>query len=157
MSASVSILPRTHGSALFTRGVTQVLTVATLGSPSMELIVQDMYGEDKKRYMHYYNFPPYASGETGKMGTPKSRDIGHGMLAEKALVPVLPEQKDFPYTILLVSETLSSSGSSSMASASASTLALMDAGVPIKEMVAGIGVGLIVNIVTGKQIGRAHV
>ncbi|NMB70206.1 polyribonucleotide nucleotidyltransferase, partial [candidate division WWE3 bacterium] len=145
LSASVGILPRTHGSALFTRGVTQVLTVATLGSPSMELIIQDMYGEDKKRFLHYYNFPPFASGEVGKMGSPKSRDIGHGMLAEKALRPVIPDQKDFPYTIMLVSETLSSSGSSSMASASASTLALMDAGVPIKGMVGGIGVGLIVN------------
>jgi len=145
LSAGVSILPRTHGSALFTRGVTQVLTVATLGSPSMELIIQDMYGEDKKRFLHYYNFPPFASGEVGKMGSPKSRDIGHGMLAEKALRPVIPSQKDFPYTVMLVSETLSSSGSSSMASASASTLALMDAGVPIKGMVGGIGVGLIVN------------
>ncbi|RJR27485.1 polyribonucleotide nucleotidyltransferase [candidate division WWE3 bacterium] len=145
ISSKVGLLPRTHGSALFTRGVTQVLTVATLGSPSLELIVQDMYGEDTKRYIHYYNFPPYASGETGNMGSPKSRDIGHGMLAEKALLHVIPSQKEFPYMILLVSETLSSSGSSSMAATCASSLALMDAGVPIKDMVGGIGVGLITN------------
>ena len=145
ISSQVGLLPRTHGSALFTRGVTQVLTVATLGSPSLELIVQNMYGEGTKRYIHYYNFPPYASGETGNMGSPKSRDIGHGMLAEKALTPVIPSQKEFPYMILLVSETLSSSGSSSMAATCASSMALMDAGVPIKDIVGGIGVGLITN------------
>ncbi len=145
ISCGVSILPRTHGSGLFTRGVTQVLTVATLGSPSMELLVQNMYGEFNKRYIHYYNFAPFATGETGRMGAPKSREIGHGMLAEKALKAVIPSQKDFPYTVLLVSETLSSSGSSSMAATCGSTLALMDAGVPIKEMVAGIGVGIITN------------
>jgi polyribonucleotide nucleotidyltransferase len=145
ISASVGVLPRTHGSALFTRGVTQVLTVATLGSPSLELIVQNMYGEDTKRFLHYYNFPPYASGETGNIGSPKSREIGHGMLAEKGVTAVVPSQKEFPYMILLVSETLSSSGSSSMAATCASSLALMDAGVPIKDIVAGIGVGIIVN------------
>jgi len=142
ITCEVSVLPRTHGSGLFTRGVTQVLTVATLGSPNMELIMQDMYGEDTKRYMHFYNFPPYSVGEIGKMGGAGGREIGHGMLAEKALVPVIPSQEEFPYTILLMSETLSSSGSSSMAATCGSTLALMDAGVPIKDMVAGVGVGL---------------
>ncbi len=145
ISASIGLLPRTHGSALFTRGVTQALTVATLGSPSEQLIVQDMYGEDRKRYVHYYNMPPYASGETGNIGTPKSREIGHGKLAEKALLPMLPDAKDFPYTMVVVTEILSSSGSTSMASTCASTLSLMDAGVPIKAMVAGVGVGLITN------------
>lgn len=141
----VAVLPRTHGSALFTRGVTQTLTVATLGSSSLELFIQNMYGERTKRFIHYYNFPPYATGETGRIGGAGSREIGHGMLAEKALAPVVPDQGDFPYMIILVSETLSSSGSSSMASTCGSTLALMDAGVPIKDMVAGVGVGLITN------------
>jgi polyribonucleotide nucleotidyltransferase len=145
LSMRVGVLPRTHGSGLFTRGVTQVLTVATLGSPALELTIQNMYGEKTKRYIHYYNYPPFASGETGKMGSPGGREIGHGMLAEKALRPVIPDQKSFPYMIILVSETLSSSGSSSMAATCGSTLALMDAGVPIKDMVAGIGVGLIIN------------
>ncbi|MFA6981878.1 MAG: polyribonucleotide nucleotidyltransferase, partial [Patescibacteria group bacterium] len=152
IDTKVGLLPRTHGSALFTRGVTQVLTVATLGSPSLEILIQDMYGEKSKRYIHYYNFPPFSVGETGKFGAPSSRDIGHGMLAEKALKPVIPDQKEFPYTILLTSETLSSSGSSSMAATCGSTLALMDAGVPIKDMVAGIGVGLIVNDDMSKQL-----
>ena len=152
ISTAVGILPRTHGSALFTRGVTQVLTVATLGSPSMELLVQNMYGDSTKRYIHYYNFPPYSVGETGRMGNPGSREIGHGMLAEKALRAVIPDEKDFPYTMILVSETLSSSGSSSMAATCASTMALMDAGVPIKDMVAGVGVGLIVNDDLSKQL-----
>ncbi len=142
ISCEIAVLPRTHGSGMFTRGVTQVLTVATLGSPNMELIMQDMYGEDTKRYMHFYNFPPYSVGETGRIGGAGGREIGHGMLAEKALIPVIPSQADFPYTILLMSETLSSSGSSSMAATCGSTLALMDAGVPIKDMVAGVGIGL---------------
>ena len=145
ISSSISVLPRTHGSALFSRGITQVLTATTLGSPSQELFIQDMYGEKTKRFIHYYNFPPFSTGETGKIGSPGSREIGHGLLAERALKAVIPSQKEFPYMIILVSETLSSSGSSSMASACASTLALMDAGVPIKEMVGGVGVGLIVN------------
>lgn len=152
IGTKVNLLPRTHGSALFTRGITQVLTVATLGSPSLEMLIQDMYGEKSKRYIHYYNFPPFSVGETGRFGAPSSRDIGHGMLAEKALKPVIPDQKDFPYTIILTSETLSSSGSSSMAATCGSTLALMDAGVPIKDMVAGIGVGLIVNDDMTKQL-----
>lgn len=145
ITVKTSVLPRTHGSGLFTRGVTQALTVTTLGSLSDQLIVQDMYGEDSKRYIHYYNMPPYASGETGSMGSPKSREIGHGMLAEKALLPVLPEMKDFPYFIMLVTEILSSSGSTSMAATCGSTLAMLDAGVPLKNMVAGVGVGLITN------------
>lgn len=145
IETAVGILPRTHGSALFTRGVTQTLTVATLGSTSLELFIQNMYGERTKRFIHYYNFPPFSVGETGKMGGGGSREIGHGMLAEKALRPVVPEQDEFPYMIILVSETLSSSGSSSMASTCSSTLALMDAGVPIKDIVGGVGVGLITN------------
>jgi len=145
LSAKISLLPRTHGSGLFTRGVTQALTVATLGSPSLELFIQNMYGERTKRYIHYYNFPPFATGEAKNMGAPKPREIGHGMLAEKALRPVIPDQKDFPYMILLVSETLGSSGSSSMAATCGSSLALMDAGVPIKEIVGGVAVGLMAN------------
>ena len=146
LKAEVGVLPRTHGSGLFSRGITQALTIATLGAPSMEMIVQDMYGEETKRYMHFYNMPPYASGETGRIGgAPKNREIGHGMLAEKALRPVLPSKEEFPYTTVLVTEILSSSGSTSMAATCGSTLALMDAGVPIKDMVAGVGVGLIVN------------
>ncbi len=152
ISCKVSLLPRTHGSALFTRGVTQALTVVTLGAPHLELLIQDMYGETTKRYIHYYNFPPFSVGEAGRLGAPKSREIGHGMLAEKALRPVIPDQKEFPYTILLMSEILSSSGSSSMAATCGSTLALMDAGVPIKDMVAGVGVGLIVNDDMSKRL-----
>jgi len=145
INTAIDILPRTHGSALFSRGVTQVLTVTTLGSPSLELFIQNMYGEKTKRFIHYYNFPPFSTGETGKMGSPGSREIGHGMLAERGLRPVVPDQKDFPYMIILVSETMASSGSSSMASTCAGSMALMDAGVPIKEMVAGIAIGLMVN------------
>jgi len=145
ISCEVGVLPRTHGSALFSRGVTQVLTVATLASPAQELIIQDMYGERTKKYLHYYNFPPYSSGETGRMGWPKNREIGHGMIGENALRPVVPNQEDFPYMILLVSETMSSSGSTSMAATCGSSLALMDAGVPISNAVAGIGVGLIAD------------
>lgn len=145
ISSKVGVLPRTHGSALFVRGTTQALTVVTLGSPSLELLIQDMYGERNKRYIHYYNFPPYSTGEIGKMAGPKGREIGHGMIAEKALRPVVPTQEEFPYMILLTSEILSSNGSSSMASTCGSSLALMDAGVPIKDMVAGVAMGLIVS------------
>ena len=152
ISCSVGVLPRTHGSALFTRGVTQALTTATLASPTMQQIIQDMHGEYTKSFIHYYNFPPYSVGETGRMGSPGPREIGHGLLAEKALKPVIPSQKDFPYMVLLTSEILSSSGSSSMAATCGSTLALMDAGVPVKDMVAGIGVGLIVNDDLTKQL-----
>ncbi len=145
VSSKVGVLPRTHGSALFVRGTTQALTVVTLGSPSLELLIQDMYGERNKRFVHYYNFPPFSTGETGRFGSPKGREIGHGMIAEKALRPMIPSQKEFPYMILLTSEILSSNGSSSMASTCGSTLALMDAGVPIKDMVAGVAMGLITS------------
>jgi len=152
ITSEVGLLPRTHGSALFNRGVTQVLTAATLSAPSSELLVQDMYGERSKKYLHYYNFPPYCVGEVGRVGYPKNREIGHGLIAEKALIPVIPSQKDFPYMILLVSETLGSSGSSSMAATCGSSLALMDAGVPIKDVVAGVGVGLIATDDFSKSI-----
>jgi polyribonucleotide nucleotidyltransferase len=145
VSAKVGILPRTHGSGIFNRGETQALTVATLGNPSLELLIQDMYGERTKRYIHYYNFPPFSTGETGRYGIPGGREIGHGMLAEKALKAVIPDQKDFPYMILLQSEILSSDGSTSMAATCGSTLALMDAGVPITDMVAGISIGLVAD------------
>lgn len=139
------MLPRTHGSGLFTRGNTQSLTIATLGSPSEELLQQDMYGERSKRFMHFYNFPPYSVGEIGRFSGAGGREIGHGMIAEKALKPLIPSQKDFPYTIILTSEILSSNGSSSMAATCGSSLALMSAGVPVKDIVGGIAMGLIVD------------
>jgi polyribonucleotide nucleotidyltransferase len=145
LSADIDILPRTHGSGLFQRGETQVLTATTLGGPSMEQIIDDMGEEYKKRYMHHYNFPPYSVGEVQPLRGPSRRDIGHGSLAEKALEAVLPSKEDFPYTIRLVSEVLSSNGSSSMASVCGSSLSLMAAGVPIKNACAGIAMGLIAN------------
>ena len=145
ISAVVSILPRTHGSAIFQRGQTQALTVATLGSPRLEQLIESAEGEESKRYIHHYSMPPYSVGETGRMGTPSRREIGHGALAERALLPVIPKQEDFPYTIRVVSEILSSNGSTSMASACGSTLALMDAGVPIKNPVAGIAMGMVTD------------
>ncbi len=138
----VGVLPRTHGSAMFKRGQTQALTVATLGAPSLEQLIESPMGEESKRYMHHYSMPPYSVGETGKIGTPSRREIGHGALAERALLAVVPLQEEFPYTLRLVSEITSSNGSTSMASTCGSTLALMDAGVPIKEPVAGISIGL---------------
>ncbi len=141
----VGILPRTHGTGLFTRGETQALTVTTLGSPGDEQVIDTMEVDMKKRYIHHYNFPPYSVGEVKPMRGPGRREVGHGALAEKALVPVLPPKDEFPYTILLVSEVLSSNGSSSMASACGSTLSLMDAGVPIKRPVSGIAMGIIVD------------
>lgn len=144
LSADVSLLPRTHGTGLFQRGETQVLTIATLGSPGDEKIIDGLDTiEEKKRYLHHYNFPPFSVGETRPMRGPGRREIGHGALAEKSLVPVLPAQEDFPYTLRLVSEVLSSNGSTSMASVCGSTLALMDAGVPILAPVAGISIGLV--------------
>jgi polyribonucleotide nucleotidyltransferase len=143
ISVEVGVLPRTHGSALFTRGQTQVLTVATLGTTSEEQILDTLETEESKRYMHHYNFPPYCTGETRPLRGPRRREIGHGALAERALIPVIPSEKEFPYTIRLVSEVLESNGSTSMASVCGSTLALMDAGVPIKAPVAGIAMGLI--------------
>lgn len=142
ISAEVGLLPRTHGSAMFKRGQTQVLTVATLGSPSMEQLIESPEGETAKHYMHHYSMPPYSVGETGRVGYPSRREVGHGALAERALTPVLPSQETFPYTIRLVSEVMSSNGSTSMASTCGSTLALMDAGVPIKNPVAGLAIGL---------------
>ena len=145
LSAQVSVLPRTHGSAIFERGNTQALTVATLGSPSLEQLIETPEGEETKRYIHHYSMPPYSVGETGRVGYPARREIGHGALAERALEPVIPSEEDFPYTIHVVTEVLSSNGSTSMASACGSTLALMDAGVPIKSSVAGIAMGLIIE------------
>jgi polyribonucleotide nucleotidyltransferase len=142
IDAAVSLLPRTHGSAMFKRGQTQVLTVATLGTPSLEQLIESPAGEESKRYIHHYSMPPYSVGETGRVGTPNRREIGHGALAERALLAVIPPETEFPYTIRLVSEVMSSNGSTSMASTCGSTLALMDAGVPIKEPVAGISIGL---------------
>ena len=145
IDCQVGILPRTHGTGLFTRGETQALTVTTLGSPGDEQVIDTMEVDMKKRYIHLYNFPPFSVGEVKPMRGPGRREIGHGALAEKALVPVLPSKDEFPYTILLVSEILSSNGSSSMASTCGSTLSLMDAGVPIKRPVAGIAMGIIVG------------
>ncbi len=143
ISVAVGIIPRVHGSGLFTRGQTQVLTITTLGSPGDEQRLDDLGIETKKRYIHHYNFPPFSTGETKRLGGPRRRDIGHGALAERALYAVLPEQADFPYTLRLVSEVLSSNGSSSMASVCGSSLSMMDAGVPLKRPVAGVAMGLI--------------
>jgi len=143
--SEVSLLPRTHGSGLFSRGETQVMSVVTLGSAGLEQSLEGIEGAGTKRYMHHYNFPPYSVGEVKNMGVPSRRDIGHGALAEKALINMLPPKEDFPYTIRVVSETLGSNGSSSMASTCGSTLALMDAGVPIRKPVAGIAIGIASN------------
>jgi len=143
ISCVVGILPRTHGSALFTRGETQVLSVVTLGAPGMEQIIDTMELDEKKRFMHHYNFPPFSVGEVRPMRGPGRREIGHGALAEKALVPAIPKKDDFPYTIRLVSEVFSSNGSSSMASTCASNLALMDAGVPTNTAIGGISIGIV--------------
>ena len=143
LAAEVGLIPRVHGSGLFTRGQTQVMTIATLGTPRDSQSLDGLYPEDSKRYLHHYNFPHYSVGETGRMFGPKRREIGHGALAETALLPMIPSEADFPYTIRLVSEVMSSNGSTSMASVCGSTLALMDAGVPIKKPVAGIAMGLI--------------
>jgi polyribonucleotide nucleotidyltransferase len=143
ITSEVSVMPRTHGSALFTRGQTQALTLCTLGTGKEEQRIDDLSLDETKRYIHHYNFPPFSVGETGFMRGPKRRDIGHGALAERALVPVIPSADEFPYTLRLVSEIMESNGSSSMASVCGSTLSLMDAGVPIKAPVAGIAMGLI--------------
>jgi polyribonucleotide nucleotidyltransferase len=143
LSSEVGVLPRTHGSGLFSRGRTQVLTITTLGSPRQEQMIDGLGVEDTKRFMHHYNFPPFSTGEVKRIGSPGRREIGHGALAEKALAQVIPSEEDFSYTIRLVSEVLSSNGSTSMASVCASTLSLMDAGVPIKAPVAGIAMGLV--------------
>jgi polyribonucleotide nucleotidyltransferase len=143
VSCEVGVLPRTHGSGVFSRGETQVLTITTLGSTSREQLLDGLGLEETKRFMHHYNFPPFSTGEVKRIGTTGRREIGHGALVERAIAPILPSESDFPYTIRLVSEVLSSHGSTSMASACASTLSLMDAGVPIKAPVAGIAMGLV--------------
>jgi polyribonucleotide nucleotidyltransferase len=143
LSAEVGVLPTVHGSGLFQRGETQVLTVTTLGMPKTDQILDNLGNRDRKRYMHHYNMPPSANGETGRVGSPKRREIGHGLLAERALLPVVPSVEEFPYVLRLVSEVLSSNGSTSMASVCASTMSLMDAGVPIKAPVGGIAMGLV--------------
>ncbi len=142
LSCQVGLLPRTHGSALFTRGETQVLTITTLGSVGMEQQLDGLGIEESKRFIHHYNMPPFSTGEVKRLGSPGRREIGHGALAERSLEPVIPSAEEFPYTIRLVSEVLSSSGSTSMASVCASSLSLMDAGIPIKRAVAGIATGL---------------
>ena len=149
LSAEVDILPRTHGSALFERGETQILGVTTLNMLRMEQMLDTLNPDNRKRYMHNYNFPPYSTGETGRVGSPKRREIGHGALAERALVPVLPTREEFPYAIRQVSEALGSNGSTSMGSVCASTMSLLNAGVPLKAPVAGIAMGLISGDVDG--------
>jgi polyribonucleotide nucleotidyltransferase len=145
LSSMVGVLPRTHGSAVFTRGTTQALTVATLGTSSLAQLVESAEGEEEKRYIHHYSMPPYSVGETGRVGFPSRREIGHGALAERALMPVIPSEEEFPYTIHVITEILSSNGSTSMASTCGSTLSLMDAGVPIKSPVSGIAMGLVIE------------
>jgi polyribonucleotide nucleotidyltransferase len=141
----VDLFPGTHGSAMFKRGATQVLTITTLGSPARAQLVEDMMGEETHHYIHHYNMPPFASGESGRVGSPKRREVGHGALAERALMPVIPAQIDFPYTIHVVSEVVSSNGSTSQGSVCGSTMSLMAAGVPIKRPVAGIAMGLMTD------------
>jgi polyribonucleotide nucleotidyltransferase len=150
LSAEVDVVPRVHGSALFERGETQILGISTLNMLRMEQQLDTLNPETRKRYMHNYNFPPYSTGETGRVGSPKRREIGHGALAERALVPVLPTKEEFPYAIRQVSEALSSNGSTSMGSVCASTMSLLNAGVPLKAPVAGIAMGLISDEVDGK-------
>jgi len=145
LSADTGILPRNHGIGLFSRGETQVLSIVTLGAPGMEQSLEGIEGQSKKRYMHHYNFPPYSVGEVSPLRGTGRREIGHGALAEKAIIPVLPKKEDFPYTVRVVSETLGSNGSSSMGATCGSSLALMDAGVPIKSHVVGIAMGLASN------------
>ncbi len=145
LSAEVNLVPRAHGSALFNRGDTQVLNISTLGMLRMTQMIDTLDPEDSKRYMHHYNFPPYSTGETGRVGSPRRREIGHGALAERALIPVIPDEEEFPYALRLVSDVMSSNGSTSMASVCGSTLSLMDAGVPIKAPVAGIAMGMIAD------------
>jgi polyribonucleotide nucleotidyltransferase len=143
LSADVNLIPTAHGTGLFQRGETQVLSALTLGMPKMDQLLDNLGDKAKKRYMHHYNMPPHANGETGRVGSPKRREIGHGLLAERALLPVVPSLEEWAYTLRVVSEVLSSNGSTSMGSVCGSTLALMDGGVPIKAPVAGIAMGLV--------------
>ncbi|MCE7007587.1 polyribonucleotide nucleotidyltransferase [Kibdelosporangium philippinense] len=147
LSAEVAVIPRAHGSALFERGETQILGVTTLNMLRMEQQIDSLSPETHKRYLHHYNFPPYSTGETGRVGSPKRREIGHGALAERALVPVLPKRDEFPYALRQVSEALGSNGSTSMGSVCASTLSMLNAGVPLKAPVAGIAMGLVSDII----------
>jgi polyribonucleotide nucleotidyltransferase len=151
LSAEVDLIPRAHGSALFERGETQILGVTTLNMLRMEQAIDSLSPETTKRYLHHYNFPPYSTGETGRVGSPKRREIGHGALAERALVPVLPSREEFPYAIRQVSEALGSNGSTSMGSVCASTMSLFNAGVPLKAPVAGIAMGLVSGEVDGEE------
>ncbi len=151
LAAEVEVIPRAHGSALFERGETQILGVTTLNMLRLEQNIDSLGPETTKRYMHHYNFPPFSTGETGRVGSPKRREIGHGALAERALVPVLPTREEFPYAIRQVSEALSSNGSTSMGSVCASTMSLLNAGVPLKAPVAGIAMGLVSGEVDGKE------
>ncbi|TLW90378.1 polyribonucleotide nucleotidyltransferase [Saccharomonospora piscinae] len=151
LAAEVSVIPRAHGSALFERGETQILGVTTLNMLRMEQQLDTLAPETRKRYLHHYNFPPFSTGETGRVGTPKRREIGHGMLAERALVPVVPKRDDFPYAIRQVSEALGSNGSTSMGSVCASTMSLYNAGVPLRGPVAGIAMGLVSDEVDGEK------
>lgn len=153
ISCEVGLLPRTHGSGLFTRGLTQVMTVATIGALGDVQILDGLEEEEFKRYIHHYNFPSYSTGEVKPLRGPGRREIGHGALAERSLEPLIPSEEEFPYTIRLVSEVLSSNGSTSQASVCGSTLALMDAGVPIKAPAAGIAMGL----VTSEDLTREEV
>ncbi len=148
LTAEVEVIPRVHGSALFERGETQILGVTTLNMLRMEQMVDTLNPESRKRYMHNYNFPPYSTGETGRVGSPKRREIGHGALAERALLPVLPTREEFPYAIRQVSEALGSNGSTSMGSVCASTMALLNAGVPLRAAVAGIAMGLVSDVIS---------
>ncbi|MFE5777553.1 polyribonucleotide nucleotidyltransferase [Brachybacterium sp. NPDC056505] len=150
LSAEVEVLPRVHGSALFQRGETQIMGVTTLNMLKMEQQIDSLSPVHRKRYVHHYNFPPFSTGETGRVGSPKRREIGHGMLAERALVPVLPGREEFPYAIRQVSEALGSNGSTSMGSVCASTLSMLNAGVPLKAPVAGIAMGLVSDTVGGE-------
>ena len=150
LSAEVAIIPRAHGSALFERGETQIMGVTTLDMVKMAQQIDSLGPETSKRYMHHYNFPPFSTGETGRVGSPKRREIGHGALAERALMPVLPSVEEFPYAIRQVSEALGSNGSTSMGSVCASTLSLLNAGVPLKAPVAGIAMGLVSDDVAGE-------
>jgi polyribonucleotide nucleotidyltransferase len=150
LSAEVEVIPRVHGSALFERGETQIMGVTTLNMLRMEQQLDTLSPQTRKRYMHNYNFPPYSTGETGRVGSPKRREIGHGALAERALVPVLPTREEFPYAIRQVSEALGSNGSTSMGSVCASTLSLLNAGVPLRAPVAGIAMGLVSDVVEGE-------
>jgi polyribonucleotide nucleotidyltransferase len=150
LDAEVQVIPRVHGSAIFQRGETQIMGVTTLNMLKMEQQIDSLSPTTSKRYMHHYNFPPYSTGETGRVGSPKRREIGHGFLAERALVPVLPSREEFPYAIRQVSEALSSNGSTSMGSVCASTLSLLNAGVPLRAAVAGIAMGLVSDEVDGE-------